>query len=397
MSNKAERLYFLDNMRSLVAIWVVVLHGAISYMEYGPPYYAVIDSQRSVVFSLMVMLVEPTLMTAMFFIAAYFALPSLAARGAGEFLKSKFLRIGGPWVLGVLLVNPSADYLIYLARKNPIGWFEFCTGEFWRLHYHQGPYWFLGVLMVFFVLFTLACKVMPGLMRRPDRVWIPSWWMLVVFWAVMTLGMFAVQAVWDTHGRFHIFGHIVAVMPHRIHIYSSFFILGLVAWRNRWFTSEGYNPRPAPWLVLLGVSMALYAAILGLGTDERSLETLARVLHLDSESSTLHAASQMKPVLKLLTAAVFNALSLSGLLGVGALFKRCFNSPGPVQRSLAANSLGIYFIHPVVLYPIAYLFLDITTLPLAVKFSVVVSLGFFLSWAASALILRKAPLLRQLF
>ncbi|MCB1275272.1 acyltransferase family protein [Prosthecobacter sp.] len=396
MTSRTERLYFLDNIRSFITIWVVVLHGAIIYMEYGVDWYPVVDQQRSLFFSILIMLVEPTLMTAMFFIAAYFALPSIAARGSRAFLKSKLLRIGVPWVLGVVLVTPPVDYLILLAAKSPTGWFEFCTSEYWRLHYHQGPYWFLGVLLVFFLVFSLVWQGSHWLRTPPERISIPSRKQLAAFWALMTLGMFAVQLLWVPKTPFHIFGNVVAVMPSRIHLYSGYFIMGLVAWRNRWFSSAGYNPRLIPWVAVLVVSMALYSASRALSTDARSLEVLARVLHLNEGSTALHATARMSVLIKLMNVSLFNAMSLSALLASCALFKRHFNSTGPIQRSLAANSFGIYFIHAAVLYPIGYLFLDVQ-MPLMVKFTIVTSLGFFLSWAASALILRKAPFLRQVF
>lgn len=396
MTPKRERIFFLDNLRSLIMVWVVVLHGAITYMEYPPTWYPVVDPQRSLIFTVLVMLVEPTLMTAMFFIAAYFALPSIRQHGAVVFLKSKLARIGVPWVLGVVLVVPPVDYLFLMARHSPVGLLEFCTGEFWREHYHQGPFWFLGGLMFFFLLFTLACRMMPGLLTPPDRAVRPTWQMLSAFWALMTLGMFAVQACFGQDGGFHLFGKVLAVMPSRIHLYSGYFVLGLLAWRNRWFTAEGYTPRMVPWLVTLAVSMLLYSASRALSHDVKSLQILAGILHLDSGSDMLRSTAQMTLLMKLVNAALFNAMSLSALMGFCALFKRHCNSSGPAQRSLSDNSFGIYFIHSAVLYPVAYVFLG-SVLPLFVKATVVITLGFFLSWAASALLLRRTPFLRRFF
>ena len=56
----------------------------------------------------------------------------------------------------------------------------------------------------------------------------------------------------------------------------------------------------------------------------------------------------------------------------------------------------IYYIHPLILYPLAYVFIAVA-LPLFLKAFLVISLAILLSWAVSALVLKKAPLLRRVF
>ena len=45
--NQPSRFYFLDNLRALVIVLVVVLHGSMTYMAYAPPWWYVLDSQGS--------------------------------------------------------------------------------------------------------------------------------------------------------------------------------------------------------------------------------------------------------------------------------------------------------------------------------------------------------------
>jgi peptidoglycan/LPS O-acetylase OafA/YrhL len=63
---------------------------------------------------------------------------------------------------------------------------------------------------------------------------------------------------------------------------------------------------------------------------------------------------------------------------------------------LTANSYAIYYVHPLILYPLAYMFVPIT-LPLFIKAPLVILLGIFLSWVVSAFILTKAPVVRRAF
>ncbi len=52
-----NRLYFLDNLRATVIVFVVVLHTFLSYMVYAPPWWYVLDPARSVLFDWAVILV----------------------------------------------------------------------------------------------------------------------------------------------------------------------------------------------------------------------------------------------------------------------------------------------------------------------------------------------------
>ena len=85
----SERLYFLDNLRAVVIVLVIVLHAAITYMAFAPEWWYVLDPERSLFFTMVVLLVDVPIMLIMFFVAGYFALPSLAKRGRPLFLREK--------------------------------------------------------------------------------------------------------------------------------------------------------------------------------------------------------------------------------------------------------------------------------------------------------------------
>ena len=92
----SNRLYFLDNLRVVAIILVVVLHGSMTYMAYAPTWWYVVDPNNSEIFTQLVLLIDVPIMPILFFLAGYFALPSLQKRGVKLFLKEKFVRIGIP-------------------------------------------------------------------------------------------------------------------------------------------------------------------------------------------------------------------------------------------------------------------------------------------------------------
>jgi surface polysaccharide O-acyltransferase-like enzyme len=91
-----------------------------------------------------------------------------------------------------------------------------------------------------------------------------------------------------------------------------------------------------------------------------------------------------------------NTFCFTALIAGVALFQRKVNSAGTVWSSLAANSYGIYYVHPLILYPLAYVFVAISLSPI-VKAPTVIALALLLSWAVSALLLKRLPGLRAIF
>ena len=148
---ESTRMHFLDNLRAFVVLLVIALHGFMNYMAYASDCY-VVDRQNSIFFTLLVLLIDVPIMPIMFFIAGYFALPSLRKSGGRVFLREKLMRLGIPWAIAVLVLAPPIAYMTYLSRDVPMGLFEFWRTDFWTEMYEQSVYWFLGILLFMFLV-----------------------------------------------------------------------------------------------------------------------------------------------------------------------------------------------------------------------------------------------------
>lgn len=373
--NSPSRIYFLDNLRAFVILLVVVLHGSMTYMAYAPAWWYVLDPQNSLFFTLLVLLIDIPIMLVMFFVAGYFALPSLNKRGPRAFLRDKFIRVGVPWLVGVLLLAPPTAYLIYYTRAVPLTFFQFWATEFWGEGYQQSVYWFLGILLFFFLLLSLVYSLSGKLQAAQRHLGQPSWKLFAGFWALMTLGMFLMNQLFPAADTWFTRWYILVFQPLRVPLYVGYFILGLYAYLNGWFSEGGYRPRLLPWAVLTILSGLLYLAY------------RLFVMSASPEPTLLVQAGY---------AALFNTVCLSALLAGAALFQQKVNRASPFWSSLALSSYGIYFIHPLILYPLAYLFVPVA-LPLLLKAPLVIGLGLLLSWAVSSLVLTKTPLVQRAF
>ena len=366
------RLHYLDNLRAFVIVLVIVLHAAITYMADPPSWWYVIDADRSVVFTWLVLLVDVPIMQVMFFVAGYFAVRSLQRRGPRGFVREKVVRLAIPWVLGVVFLAPLATYVNYISRGVPTGYLQFWASDFWGPMFQQSVYWFLGVLFIAFLVLVYAyvSPARAALQAAAPPVEQPR--ASLFFWfVVLTAGGSIVFSPTLGLDDWRSLSYLLVVQPARIAFYAGYFMLGVYAERHGWFTETGFRPRLAPWgagCALAGISYLAY--------------------RMAGPGATLAARA--------LEALLFSTFCLAALIAGVALFRRWIDGAGPAWRTLAGNSYGIYYVHPLLLYPLAYLLVGVA-IPAAAKVTILVIATLVGSLAVSALVLKRVPGLRRMF
>ena len=364
----SNRLYFLDNLRAFVIILVIVLHGSMTYMAFAPTWWYVVDPQTSEVFTQLVLLLDVPIMPILFFLAGYFALPSLQKRGTWLFLKEKFVHIGLPWIFGALVLAPLITYMTYVSRHISMSFLQFWATDFWGPMYQQAVYWFLGILMCLFLGLGFVYSRSDRLRLSTRRISLPTRKLFVIFGTVMTVAFIAINLFFNIDNWSHIY--VLVFQPVRVPLYIGYFILGLYAERRGWFTVDGFNPELGPWGGTCFLTGVWYLGC-------RWTSAAPNVL------------------LMLTTDILFNVFCLSALIAGVMFFKQKVNSANAVWVSLAANSYGIYYVHPLILYPLAYLLVGIS-LPLILKALALILITILLAWGVSAL-LKRLPVVRAMF
>lgn len=319
------RLYFLDHLRATIILLVILLHASMTYMAFAPPWWYVIEPDGSLFFTALVLVLDVPNMLILFFIAGFFAYPSLVKYGAGGFVRQKLVRIGLPWVVGVVFLAPLVSYLIPVTRGTATTYLDFWTGAFWGPYYQQSVYWFLGMLLLLFAILALAYRVWPRLRDLPRSPVAPSPALLLAFWALMSLWMLAVTLVVPADTWSNAF-RIVVYQPARLLLYVGYFVLGILADRRGWLRPGGYEPALDTWLPAAAIAGVSYLGF-------RLMFPGGGIVYLAAQ------------------AALFNAFCLSALLGGLALFRRVAGQPTAVWNSLSRNAYAIYYLHPLVLYP----------------------------------------------
>jgi len=205
--------------------------------------------------------------------------------------------------------------------------------------------------------------------RKVNR---PGWGLFVGFWLIGSAWFYLIVQsypldMWSNGAR------ILVFQPERALLYVSYFALGVYTDRRGWLRNDGYAPAQS-WILPMVLSGVAYLAL--------------RLYVVPGSGVT--------GWIGVLTALLFNGFCLSALMAGLAFFRKHADSDRRPWGSLSANSYGIYYLHPLVLYPLTYVFLS---LPVSIftKAGLLVITTILLAWAGSAWILKKAPVTRLIF
>ena len=91
--SRPQRLFFMDNLRYLSVWCVVIFHTSVGYSGL-PEFY--VETQTDKALLAIRHAIAVFTLPMLFFLAGYFARPSLERRGALPFAKEKAIRLGSP-------------------------------------------------------------------------------------------------------------------------------------------------------------------------------------------------------------------------------------------------------------------------------------------------------------
>jgi hypothetical protein len=164
----------LDNLRAFVILIVLAFHSVLAYLQFlpdspyrfdMPPYkwqsFAIIDSARFIGFDLFCAYQDVYLMSLMFFLSGLFVWPSLVRKGSWNFLSDRFVRLGLPFALALMLLMPVTLYPTYrVTATDPT------IAEYWRQFmalplWPSGPQWFLWQLLSLNIVAAVLYRLWP--------------------------------------------------------------------------------------------------------------------------------------------------------------------------------------------------------------------------------------------
>ncbi|PTM54742.1 fucose 4-O-acetylase-like acetyltransferase [Desmospora activa DSM 45169] len=359
--SEKSRLVYLDNIKVALTLLVVAHHAG---QAYGPTNdWPILSVERSSILGSFFDVNGAFLMGLFFLISAYFTPASVDRKGIGSFLKGRFLLLGIPFVFMLVVVFGPITYVV---DKVDIGFWEYMffvyigQGDF-----EVGHLWFIALLLVFSVCYSIARFVSPLVnVRIKPIISLPGHFSLLIFSIILAFLNFIIR-IWFPVG---VWVDIFPFMPleiGRFPQYACFFVIGIIAYR--------YN-----WLNTIPTMTGVIWFIIGV---------MAGIIHYTNTSLNLIPSVIIWPLLE----AFIGVGLMTGLLVIGRDF---WNKRGRLMTWLADNAFTVYLIHIFMVYLFQVTMEEIAMGPF-LKFVIVSITGAILSFVISHFI-RKMPLVNKI-
>jgi glucan biosynthesis protein C len=377
---KNARLPYIDNLRVLLTVLVILHHLAITYGGPGGWYYheydtADLDTASTIVMVELIIVNQAFFMGLFFFVSGYFTPGSHDRRGAGGFLKARLLRLGVPLLLYVTVLAPLIRYMLITIGEGRslslTGLIElYALGEY---GFDVGPLWFTETLLIFaiiYVLWRIVHRRAGGQVEAAGGL--PSHRAIAIYALTVGLVTFVVR-IWLPVGW--VFQPLNLQFPF-FPQYAGMFTVGAVASRAGWLThlsEEVAKPWRRSVVILVLALPVLFVLSGGLGGD---VSPALGGLHW--QAFTYAVWEQFLCV----------AMSISLL----RLFRERCDRQGGLSRRMSEGAYAAFVLHAPVLVALA-LTLKELALPPLLKFVLLAPVAVVLCFAAGSLA-RRLPGLR---
>ncbi|WP_077850269.1 acyltransferase family protein [Clostridium beijerinckii] len=377
---------YIDNIRWLMIIFVVVMHLNVTYSNMGLWYYmepSKTDRISTLIFAVYGFFTQAYFMGLLFFIAGYFLPGSYDKKGTVIFIRDRLFRLGIPILVYMLLIHPLT--IMIIGAYNPINAVGFRA---WYIEYlssftflsTSGPLWFAVALLIFSGFYALLRSVFfrqANVVKNIKPVLITHTRVLM-FIAIISIMAFLIRVVCPSGvtlfnnkmGNFMQLGNFSS--------YIVLFILGIVAYRRKLLDSVTYDFGKV-WFKLSSIlGFPLCFIILILGGAAENPRTLLGGFYWQSMAFS-----------------IWESFFCVGIcLGLLAIFRERFNTQGRLGRFLSANAFGVYVFHAPILVGITLLFRNIVIAP-GLKMFLMAGIVLPVCFVCSYL-LRKVPIIRKI-
>jgi Acyltransferase family len=374
----------LDNLRGIVILIVLGFHSSLAYVSWvatpkvdfnSPPYnwraFPIVDSQRFLGFDLFCAWQDVYLMSLMFFLSGLFVWPSLTRKTSMTFLRDRVLRLGVPYVVGIVTVIPLAIYPAFrvtaLDASLAAYWHALLALPFWP----NGPLWFLWQLLILNVIAVVAHSIAPDALRTLGRWSIAAGTRLTPYFAALVAASalaYVPLAVAYTPWTWSDTGVFAVQLCRPLH-YAVYFFAGVgigAGGINRGLLAvDGALARHwAQWL-----AAALASLMLWMGFTSLTLN--------GSASLATSIAADLSYVLACAASCFF-------LIAVSLHFAAKYSR---VLGMLAGNAYALYLLHYVFVVWLQYALLN-TPLPAVIKAPIVFALTLLFTWITATTVQR---------
>jgi len=369
-----ERVYFIDNIRVLLTVLIILHHLAITYGAPGDWYYQ--EGQPGLLslllYAIFTGINQAFIMGFFFLLSGYFTPGSYDRKGAGPFFNARLLRLGIPLLFYIIVIDPLVTYARAVIIRGFTGSIFNYLGDYFGNYkgLGTGPLWFVEALLIFTSIYVLWRLISKGIKQD---VKVPRNIAFVLFALLLGVVSFTVR-IWLPLGwTFIPLGLQLPYFPQ----YIGMFIIGTLAYRGNWFVHLSKKSGKL-WLWIAIIIALLLLVLIFLGAPEGDATRFRGGRHWQAFAFALWE--------QFLCVALIVALSV--------LFREGCNRQGKLGKTMAASAYTAYIFHAPIIVLLAFALRKIE-IELILKFVLVAPLAIFLCFSISMLI-RMLPFTKRI-
>jgi hypothetical protein len=358
MLSARPRLDWIDNLRWLVIVLVVLVHVCVTYSGLGGWYYkeeTSLDLAATLVFFAFELFSQSFFMGFLFLLAGWFVPTAYDRKGAGRFAVDRLARLGGPTLVFMFLLHPLTELIKKSFLQPPLRLADIPAFYRWYVGHlvffrESGPLWFALALLVFSLVYGLVRWTAEAAgARRPEGrpaatarpVSHATAAALVAVMAAASFLMRLVQPIGTNWCNMQL-----CFFPQ----YLILFPLGIWARRSGFLTSLPYRFGLRWFRLALAVGVPAWLLLLaGGGALSGGAEAFAGGLRWQAAAYALWEA--------------FFCVGIC--LGLIVLYRERANLRGRLSGFLADNNFGVYVFHTPILVALSLLLRPLAWHPLA--------------------------------
>ena len=338
-----KRVYYMDYLRAFIVVMVVIHHSVLPYVMNLD--WLVNSAVKSLPCTLLIMVNDVFMMPSMFFIAGYFAFPSMK-KGIKYFVFNKVIRIVLPFFIGITFLAPIISYIGAIYHKIlDVSFIYYWSNVYFKDFINPHHFWFLSLLFVFFCVFAavyaLIKNKIEGIYEKsklePARV--RSIIFFVIFFLATAVALFYLTGRKYPDGSWYANFKFIIFQATRSTGYLLYFTMGIIVFIKRITFSKKFLNFLSLFIVVTIIASApflyfkfqIYYA--GMGFLKTNIQFYNAMIH------------------------VFYCFLV--FITLTAVFKKYLDRASRALSRLSRNSYMIYIVHMVYTILIQYYIIDI--------------------------------------
>jgi surface polysaccharide O-acyltransferase-like enzyme len=335
-NQSSSKIGYIDNLKVLLTVLVIMHHTFITYGAPGGWYYAEKTTHAGAIIpmTLFVAVNQAFFMGFFFFLSAYFTESSYHKKGAARFIGDRLKRLGIPLIFYSFVLSPVLSFLVYrFSYGHQITYLQYLGGFHPWIDF--GVLWFVAALLLFSLLYVGVMLIInnnPVGMSQTR----PSVLSIILFAVTLALGSYLVRSVfpigWVLKPVGFQLGHFVQ--------YAALFGIGILASRGQWLSKVSYKTGKI-FALMAGLMIVLVFPVL------YYVVTVTK-----SPIETLNGYGNWQSLMYAFWEQLTGIFIIVALLGIA---RQRWNTQAPLFKKLSRLTFCVYIFHPLVLISLSVL------------------------------------------